>query len=202
MRSRSPSSESSLASAPARARGVWGGNKETLLAAPHDAPVAVDVRGHDRLAGGHRLQEHDAERLTAGGRGDEHVGGGEEARLLRVGDAAEELDPAGAPGEQVPPNLLLEGTGAGQEEATLAARLAQEAIGLQQVHHALSVLEPTDEEDVPDAVAPPLDRLRRPEARDVDPIGDDLVVTREVPVGEVAGGRAPPPAPPPAAGGG
>ena len=59
-------------------------DEQPLAAAPDDALVAVDVRGDDRRAGGHRLEQHDPERLAAGRRRDVDVGGPEELGLLVV----------------------------------------------------------------------------------------------------------------------
>jgi len=59
-------------------------DQEALAAAPDDPLVAVDVGGHDRCAGGHRLEQDDAERFATGRRRGEDVGGAEELGFLPV----------------------------------------------------------------------------------------------------------------------
>ena len=147
----------------------------------------MDVGRDDRSPGGHRLEQHDPERFTPGGRRDVDVRGPEELRLLVVRDTAEELDAAQAPGGDVPACLALLRPAADEEQPALAAGLAQDAVRLEQVEHALARLEPADEQDVARAVLPAGDRHRPPEPIHVDTVGNDLVVAREEPVDEVAG---------------
>ena len=71
----------------------------------------------------------------------------------------------------------------------LEAGLAQDPERLEQVEHALAGLEPPDEQDVGGPVLPARERHGPAEAVDVDAVGDDLVVAREVAVDEVARGR-------------
>ena len=81
----------------------------------------------DRRAGGHRLEQHDAERLAAGRRRDVDVGGPEELGLLGVAHAAEELDALEAAGGDVAPRLALLRARADDEQPVLEAGLAQDA---------------------------------------------------------------------------
>ena len=92
-------------------------DEQALAAAPDHALVAVDVGAHDRRAGGHRLEQDDAERFAAGRRRDVHVGGPEELGLLGVRHAAEELDALQAAGRDVAPRLPLLRAGADDEQA-------------------------------------------------------------------------------------
>ena len=102
-------------------------------------------------------------------------------------DPAEELDALEAAGRDVAPRLALLRPGADDQQAAVAAGLAQDPVGLEQVEQALARLVATDEQDVRRAVLPARDRDGVGEARDVDAVGDDLVVAREVAVDEVAG---------------
>jgi len=147
----------------------------------------VDVGTHDGRAGGHRLQEHDAEGFTAGRRRGVHIGRPEQLGLLRVGHAAQELDALQAAGGHVAARLALLRPGADHQEARLGARLAQDAMGLEQVQQALARLVATDEQDVRRPVLPARDRHGTGEARDVDAVGDHLVIARKEPVDEVPG---------------
>ena len=162
-------------------------DQQRLAVAAHDALVAVDVRGDDRRPGGHRLEEHDAERLAPGGRRDVDVGRPEQLRLLVVRDAAQELDAVEPAGRDVAPRLALLRPAADEQQAAVAAGLAQDPVGLEEVEDALARLEPPDEQDVGRPVLPAGHRDRAPEAVDVDAVGDHLVVAREVAVDEVAG---------------
>jgi len=63
-------------------------------------------------------------------------------------------------------------------------------VRLEQVEQALARLVATDEQDVRRAVLPARQRDRSGEARDVDAVGDDLVVAREEAVDEMACRRA------------
>ena len=170
--------------------GLMGRDEQAFAATPDDALVAVDVRGDDRGAGGHRLEQDDPERLPAGGRRGEHVRGPEELRLLRVRDATQELDLLEATRRDISPGLAFLRPGPDDEQAVLEPGPAQDAVRLEQVEQALARLVATDEQHVRRAVLPAGQRDRPGEARDVDPVGDDLVVAREEPVDEMAGGGA------------
>ena len=76
---------------PARRRRPPGTSQASTVGAGHVA-VAGQVAGHDRRAGGHRLEQHDAERLAAERRRAEHVGAAQPGDLLVVADAPEPLD--------------------------------------------------------------------------------------------------------------
>src|SRR3990170_5103480 len=67
-----------------RGEGAWIArlDEEPLDVALHDPLEAVDVRGDDRHARGHRLEQHDPERLLACVRGAVDVGAREVAHLL------------------------------------------------------------------------------------------------------------------------
>src|SRR6185369_14008491 len=156
-----------------------GRHEQRLAVAPDDALVAMDVAADDRCAGCHRLEQDDAEGFAPGGRGAIDVRGLEERIALLVPDPAEELDATELAGHEVAPDLLLLGPAADDEKPALAARLAQDAIGLEEVEKALARLEPADEEDVLGPVLPARDRHGALEAGDVDAVRDDLVVARE-----------------------
>ena len=165
-------------------------DEQALAAAPDDALVAVDVRGHDRGAGGHRLEQHDPERFAAGRRRGEDVGGAEELRLLGVRHAAEEFDRLEAAGRDVAARLALLRPRADHQQPVLVPGPAQDAVRLEQVEQALARFVATDEQDVRRAVLPARERDGAGEARDVDAVGDDLVVAREEAVDEMARRRA------------
>ena len=134
---------------------------------------------------GHRLEEDDPERLAAGRRRDVDVGGPEELGLLLVADPAEELDALEPAGRDVAPRLAGERPAADDEQAAVAAGLAQDPVGLQQLEEALPRLEPADEQDVARPVLPAGERDGPLEAVDVDAVRDDLVLAREVALDEV-----------------
>src|SRR2546428_598885 len=70
--------------------GVLRLHEETRHISLYDTLVAVDVGGDDGAARGHRLEEHDPERLLTRRRRDVDVRGLVEARLVRILDAAGE----------------------------------------------------------------------------------------------------------------
>ncbi len=90
-------------------------------------------------------------------------------------------------GRDIAARLALLRSGADHQQARLGARLAQDAVGLEQVEQALARLVAAHEQDVGRAVLPAGDGHGVGEARDVDAVGDDLVVAREEAVDEVAG---------------
>ena len=146
----------------------------------------MDVAGHDRGAGGHRLEQDDAERLAAGRRGDVHVGRPEELGLLLVRDPAQELHARHPAREDVAARLSFLGPRPDDEEPAVAAGLAQDPVRLEQVEQALPRLVAADEQDVARAVLPAGDGHGVAEAGDIHAVRDDLVVAREEPVDEVA----------------
>jgi len=162
-------------------------HQQALDVALHDALEAMDVRGDDRDAGSHRLEQHDAERFLAGVRRAEDVGAGEVADLVLVGDTAEPLDVADAAQADEAAVLAPLRPVADDEQARIDAALAQSVIRLEQVAEALSVLEAADEQDVQHAIAQILERLGVLEALEVDAVRDDPVVAGEVSVDEVPG---------------
>src|SRR4029079_12151002 len=99
----------------------------------------------DRGPGGHRLEQDDPERLAAGRRADVHVGGSEELGLLLVADPAQELHALQPAGRDVAGRLPAERTRADHEEPPLAAGLAQDPVGLQELEQTLAWLEPAHE---------------------------------------------------------
>ena len=159
-------------------------------AAPDDALIPVDVARHDRGAGGHRLEEDDAERLAAGRRRDEDIGGPEELGLLLVAHPAEELDALHPTRQDVAARLAFLRAGADDEQPASASGLAQDAVRREEVEEPLARLVAADEEDVVDAVLPPREGDGALVAHHVDAIRDDLVVAGEVAVDEMARGRA------------
>src|SRR5438094_8187587 len=70
--------------------GVLRLHEEARHISLYDTLVAMDVGGDDRAARGHRLEEHDPERLLPRRRRDVNVRGLVEARLVRILDAAGE----------------------------------------------------------------------------------------------------------------
>ena len=169
--------------------GVPRRHQQRLAAAPDDALVAVDVRGDDRRAGGHRLQQDDPERLAPGRRRDVDVRGLEQLVALRVRDAAQELDAAQPARGDVPPRLALLRAAADEQQPGLAAVAADDPVRLEDVEDALAGLEPPDEQHVRRPVLPARQRHGPPEAVEVDAVRDHLVVAREVAVDEVPRGR-------------
>ena len=129
-------------------------HQQGFAPAPDDALVAVDVGAHDRRAGGHRLEQHDAERLAAGRRRGVHVRGPEQLRLGVVRDAAEELHALQPARGHVAPSLPFLRPGADHQEACLRTRLAQDPVGLEQVQEALARLVAPHEQHVRRAVLP------------------------------------------------
>ncbi len=150
----------------------------------------MDVRGHDGRARGHRLEEHDAEGFATRRRRSEDVRRPEQLRLLGIGDATQEFDRLEAPGGHVPAGFALLRPRANDEQPTAGPGLAQDPMGLEQVQHALARLQPTDEQDIGHAVLPARKRDGAREARNVDAVGDHLVLAREEPVDEMLGRRA------------
>ena len=63
--------------------------------------------------------------------------------------------------------------------------LAQAVVRLEQVNEALALLEPADEEDVERSIAKLLDRRCGGEALNVDAVGDDPIVPREISADEM-----------------
>jgi hypothetical protein len=151
-------------------------HEQGLPVAADDALVAVDVRRHDRRACRHRLEQHDAERLAAGRRGDVHVRGPEELGLLVVADPAQELDPAQPSRRHVAPCLARMRPLADDEQPAVAAGLAQDPVRLEELEQALARLVPPHEQQVALAVLPASDRHGPLEPGDVDAVGDDLVL--------------------------
>src|SRR5204863_5379587 len=139
-------------------------HEERLAIAPDDALVAVDVGGDDRGPGRHRLEQDDPERFAARGRRDVDVGGPVELGLLLVADPAEKLDALEAARRYVVAGLVGEGPAADDEKPALAAGLAQDPVGLEQLEQALARLEPADEQDVRGPVLPAGEPHGPPEA--------------------------------------
>ena len=166
-------------------------DQERLPPAADDALVAVDVGGDDRRAGGHRLEEDDAERFAARRRRHVDVGRPEELRLLLVADPPEELDTLEAARRDVAACLAAERPGTDDEQAAVAAGLAQDAIGLEQLEQTLARLMAADEQQVASS-RPATARSGRPAGIRVTstPFGNDLVVAGEVAVDEVLGRAA------------
>ena len=169
---------------------VVGRHEQRLPVAPDHAFVAVDVGGDDRGAGGHRLEQNDAERFPASRRRGEDIDRPEELRLLGIGHPAKELDLLESARGDVAAGFALLRPRAHYQKAVAVAHLAQDAVGLEQVEQSLPLLVPADEEDIRRPVLPASDRDGVREAADIDPVRDDLVVTGEEAVDEVAGGRA------------
>ncbi len=146
-------------------------------------------RAHDRSAGGHRLEQHDAERLAARGRRHVHVRRSIQLRLLVVADTPQELDAAEPACRDVAAGLAFLGPGADDEQPALPAGLAQEPIRLEQVEQPLARLVATDEQQVLPAVLPARDRDGAGEALHVDAVRDDLVLAWEELADEVPSRR-------------
>src|SRR5258705_1474646 len=70
--------------------GIFRLDQEPRNISLYDTLVAMDIARHDRKACGHGLEQHDAERLLAGGRRAEDVRGLVKACLVDVVDAARE----------------------------------------------------------------------------------------------------------------
>ena len=104
--------------------------------------VAVERRRHDHGAGGHRLEQHDAERLAVQRRGAEHVGAPHARGLLVVAQPAQPLD-AGVAAVAGPQRLGL-GPGAADPQPHVGRQQAQ---GVEQHGQALALLVAADEED-------------------------------------------------------
>jgi len=170
--------------------GLVRGDEQTLAATPDDALVAVDVRGHDRGAGGHRLEQHDPERFAAGRRRREDLRRAEELCLLGVRHAPEEFDRLETTGGHISSRLAFLRPRADHQQPVLVPGPAQDAVRLEQVEQALARLVAADEQDVGCPVLPACQRDGAGEARDVDAVGDDLVVAGEEAVDEMACRRA------------
>ena len=69
------------------------GHQQGVDAGRGHVAVAGEVGRHDRRAGGHRLEQHDAEGLAAERRRAEHRRAPQAGRPSRLGDASEPLDP-------------------------------------------------------------------------------------------------------------
>ena len=165
--------------------GSRGGTSRPSRPRRSDALVAMDVGRDDRGSGGHRLEQHDPERLAAGRRRDVDVGRPVELGLLLVADPTEELDALEPARRDVPPGFPAERTGARDEEPAVAAGLAQDPVRLEQLEEALARLEPAHEEQVPRPVLPARERDGPLERVDIDAVRDDLVLAGEVAVDEV-----------------
>ncbi len=165
-------------------------DEQPFAAATDDALVAMDVRGDDRRAGGHRLEEDDPERLAAGRGRREDVGRPEQLDLFGVGHASEELDALQATGRDVPARLAFLRPRADDEQPVLVAGPAQDPVRLEEVEETLARLVAPDEQDVGRPVLPAREGDGTRVARRVDAVGDDLVVAGEEAVDEMAGGGA------------
>jgi len=189
-----PSTELRIPKEPKRRGGdrlrVVRRDEEALFVTSDHALVAVDIAADDRGPGRHRLEEDDPERLAAGRGRDVDVGCPEELGLLVVADTPQELDALEPAGHDVPASLPLLWARADDEEPAVAASLAHDPVRLEELQESLAGLVTTDEQDVPAAVLPARDRDGPLVPPDVDPVGDDLVITGEVAIDEVAGGRA------------
>ena len=86
------SSSSTRRSAVASCVDVAGLDQQRVDVVGRDVAVAVERAGDDRGAGGHRLDQHDAERLAVQRRRAEHVGALQAGDLVRVGQPAEPHD--------------------------------------------------------------------------------------------------------------
>ena len=165
-------------------------DQQAFAVASGDPLVPVDVRGHDGRACGHRLEEHDPEGFaTRRGRGKD-IRRPEQLRLLGIGYATQEFHRLEAPGSHVPAGFALLRPRTNDEQPTAGPGLAQDPMGLEQVKQALAWLQPTDKQDIGHAVLPARKRNGAGEARNVDAVGDHLVLAREEPVDEMARRRA------------
>src|SRR3990170_1725976 len=104
-------------------------DQQRVAITPDDALVAMDVAAHDRGTRGHRLEQDDPERLAPGGRRHVYVGRLEQRIPLLLPNASEELHASHPAGHDVAPSLALLGPAAHDQEAALAAGLAQEPGG-------------------------------------------------------------------------
>lgn len=73
-------------------RGVRRCDQHRLLSVARDVAIADDIAGHHWQSGGHCLNQHDAERLAAGGRRNEDIGRPVDLRQILVGDLTKHLD--------------------------------------------------------------------------------------------------------------
>src|SRR4029453_11675103 len=85
--------------------GVAGAEDRAEAAAVEDLLERREIAGQDRGACGHRLDQDDAEALTAGVRGDVEGRAGEQVGLRGVVDRAEELDRSPVRRRQATPGL-------------------------------------------------------------------------------------------------
>ena len=152
----------------------------------HDFPEAVDAGGDDGLPGGHRLEQHDAKTLIPGRRGAEDIAAGVVAGQLGCGDVAGHhhiikllaSDEVAVPAAQRPV--------AHDDQAQLRILRLELSKGAQQIPKTLAILQPADEQQVAHAVTKLGVRRLVLEAAEVDPVGDDPIVTREVVPDELA----------------
>ena len=165
-------------------------DEQRLAVAPDDALVAVDVA--TRRSAPRRPSPRAARSRTTRGRSP----GTRTRRAVRNScafsssrDPPQELHAVEPAGRDVAAGLALLRPAPDEEQAALAAGLAQDPVRLQEVEDALAGLEPPDEQDVRGAVLPAGHRHGPAEPLDVDAVGDDLVVAGEVAVDEVARGR-------------
>src|SRR6266542_1780987 len=126
----------------------------------YDLLVAVDVGGDDGASGGHRLEQHDPERLLPRRRRAEDVGRLVKARLVDVRDAAGEEDVAQTLAAHEPAHLADLRARAREDEPHLRIRALQRAVRAKEVHRALPLLGAPDEEDVHLSVAVLRERAR------------------------------------------
>ncbi len=153
-----------------------------------DGGVAFDVTGNDRETRGHRLQQHDALALEARSRRAEDICGLVVARQFLIGYEPAELHIGQAP-RLYKPLVSSELPGTDDDQSRVRQPGFDLRVGFEQIVETLSLLRASDKEDVELAVLEALDRLgfgREP--LDVDSVGDDVVVAREVLLDEARGG--------------
>src|SRR5512135_1222542 len=146
----------------------------------HDLLVAVDVRGHDRAARGHRLEEHDAERLLPGRGRAEDVGRLVEARLVDVAHSTGKEHVADVVVVDEALELADLRPRAREDEPRLGAARLELRVRAHEIHRALAWLAAADEEDVRLPVPELREWLRVRVEVDVDAVRDDAVVVLEV----------------------
>src|SRR6185503_7702887 len=147
----------------------------------------VDVARDDRDAGGHRLEQDDAERFLAGIRSAEDVGAGEVAHLLVVAHPPEPFDVANPSQPDEAAIFPALRAVANDEEPCVDLPLPEAVVCLQQMDEALALLESTHEEEVQRPVAQLLVWLGTRKALQIDAVRNDPVVPGEVAVDEVHG---------------
>ena len=168
---------------------VPGGSEQALDAIGYHLTEPVDGGRHHRPATGHRFQQDHPEGLLAGVGGAVDVGGSEIAGLIGFRNETAEVDVRDA--FLLHPALVAaaKGTVAHHHQLAVRPHLTEQGVRVQQCAQPLALLQTTQEEDGLAGRAGDSRGRRHRGIEDfrIDSVGDDRVVSREVPGDEGLG---------------